>query len=86
MLTFMDRILLYLIYWFSCPFYSLAVSCRPVMYCTKEVKLVVRGEVSTHVKLSGTGPDCERAASRDFIAIIRVLYGRFTLGCISIVS
>lgn len=35
MLTFMDWMLLYLIYRFSCPFYSSAVSCPPVMYCTR---------------------------------------------------
>lgn len=35
MLTVMDWMLLYIIYRFSCPFYSSAVSCPPVMYCTR---------------------------------------------------
>lgn len=35
MLTFMDWMLLCLIYRFSCPFYSSAVSCPLVMYCTR---------------------------------------------------
>lgn len=33
MMTFMNWMLLYLIYWFSCPFNSSAVSCPPLMYC-----------------------------------------------------